>query len=165
MAVGVAFALLLGGCAAQTGDEVGSVSQAIGPDRFLYRAWNGTFHFYTSDFWEATHAPGYTYEGAKGTCWSSNQGQQQQIYRLNKNGFGHLYTVSATEKNNAIAAGWTQETSPCWSDVNTAAGGCLMWRYYKWDTQDHFITSNSSEAFNAGYTAEGGGIGSLENCQ
>jgi hypothetical protein len=152
--------ILAFGCGAPDGAvdepeiEIGEVTQAFAgppPNRVLYRGYrcfptHDCDHFLTTNPSDITNA-GYVSDGPIGQCWSTASEGRMTLYRLWHAGTRqHLYTVDATERQNAIAAGWVSEASPC-AVYRTKAFWDLkpMWRFYSSGWSDHLYTTSQGE--------------------
>ena len=75
----------------------------------------------------------------------AEDGKQMMCRYYNPNSGEHLYTSSATEKKNLVAAGWTPE-GRAW--IAPASSNTPVYRLYNPNSGEHHYTSNVSERDN-----------------
>lgn len=147
----------------------------------VYRLFNPRTgdHFYTTSSTERDNAvakDGYNSEGTacfvygfatyadEGTACHVFAGQvagSAPVYRLRSSTtIDHFYTMSAAERQNAIAQdGYIDEGIACYAYPNAVAGSIPLFRVYNPRSGDHFYTTSAAERDNAvnnlGYNDEG----------
>ncbi|KAJ8461801.1 hypothetical protein ONZ45_g18171 [Pleurotus djamor] len=106
---------------------------------------------------------GYQQEVSPGKVFATAQPDTIPVYRLYKFHQGladHLYTVSAPERDNAVAAmGYTYEKIAGYIFPDRRCGSVPLIRAYDVEFGDHFYTSSEADVriaiANSGYTREG----------
>ncbi len=123
---------------------------ASGPDTNhipIYRAWNGSDHFYTSSDNEYSGLPrGYNKEGVRFYLSGSVNANHVPFYRLYQpNADDHMYTTSASERDNARAHGWRYEGIIGYGATTRLPGHVPLYRSYNPQIRDHFYTTSAQE--------------------
>lgn len=117
----------------------------------LYRYYNGTDHFYTTNWNElGSGKNGYAFEGIACHVWDSNTtgGYQLPFFRF-YNGTDHIYTTNWNELNGGPyhltpLFGYSFESIACYVDnTNRWGGEYPLYRYF--NGTDHFYTTNWNE--------------------
>jgi hypothetical protein len=115
----------------------------------LYRAWNGSDHFYTSSENEYKNLPNsYSKEGI--ACYVSPASLDGYIplFRLYKGSIDdHLYSTSSEERDAAVKQGYKFEEIQCYvkSGANQSDGFVPFYRAYNSRISDHFYTIDLDE--------------------
>jgi Repeat of unknown function (DUF5648) len=168
----------------------GYVFAAQQPDTTpVYRLFNPRTgdHFYTTSAAERDNAVnnlGYNNEGTacfiyaftsyadEGTAchvFPTQVAGTAPVYRLRSSTtIDHFYTMSAAERQNAIAQdGYVDEGIACYAYPNAVAGSIPLFRAYNPRSGDHFYTTSAAERDNAvnnlGYQNEGTAANVLAN--
>ncbi|MFW9789300.1 MAG: DUF6345 domain-containing protein [Candidatus Thorarchaeota archaeon] len=120
----------------------------------LYRAWNGSDHFYTTSVTEYNGLPSsYSREGIAGYIANSALPGHVPLYRL----YGphiddHMYTASKSEHDNA-AHPWVSEGIQGYvipGGASIPSNHVPVYRSYNSEIGDHFLTTSADEIVSAG---------------
>ena len=141
----------------------------------VYRYWNGTDHFYTTNETEIGTTTtglkgkyGYTCEGTSAYVSSVKSDGLSPVYRY-WNGVEHFYTTNAFEIGTDVVGVKGKFGYVCEGILGYApAAGTAIYRY--WNGKEHFYTSNAQEIGTVtqglkgkyGYVSEGIGFYSLK---
>ena len=117
----------------------------------VWRLFNGSDHFYTTDAAERQNAKNLGYHDEQ-VAWKCPK-PERAVYRMYGNS-DHFYTESYSEACKAEGAGYRVENVQFFS----ASKGSPVYRLYNATSHDHFYTVSASERDHAkkvGYTDEG----------
>lgn len=133
---------------------VSSVTVSASP---LYRYWNGSHHFYTTDFHELGDGrDGFTLEGIQCQVRHDEGRGLAPLYRyFNSSSGDHFYTTHAHELGDG-RDGYTLEGIQGYVSRGESRGAVPLYRYYNSSTGDHFYTTDFNELGNGqnGYIYE-----------
>jgi hypothetical protein len=115
----------------------------------LYRAWNGSDHFYTTNQAEYQGLSGtYAREGIACYVLSNPAPDFVPFYRLYKGSIDdHLYTKNPAERDSAIQHGYSSEGTQCFVKDSPSPNDSFipLYRAYNSGICDHFYTTSLAE--------------------
>ena len=118
----------------------------------LYRAWNGSDHFYTTSKNEYDGLPSeYAREGIACYVAAGEHTGHKPLYRFyHKTKDDHIYTASENEKSNLEQDGaWRYEGIQCYVMAHSATMHVPFYRLYNPRIVDHFCTTSLGEVESA----------------
>lgn len=134
----------------------------------LYRAWNGSDHFYTSSKNEYDSLPKtYKQEGIACYIATSQLSGHVPFYRLySGTADDHFYCISTIEKDNAVKyLGYTYEGIVGYVIPQEVSGYVPLFRAWNPEIGDHFYTTDVSEIDKNGPTKSKGDLKTLLESQ
>jgi hypothetical protein len=113
----------------------------------LYRAWNGSDHFYTTNKAEYDGLPSrYAREGVQCFVAKAAEDGHVPLYRLYRGDIDdHFYTTSESEKTSASGAGWSYEGIAGYVSQTPSPKHIPLYRAYHPGIGDHFYTTSMEE--------------------
>ncbi len=113
----------------------------------VYRFACPSDHFYKND---SSTPGGCTYEGVGwynyASAVSGSSFSTTAMYMLyHSGGADHLYTISAEERDSAIAGGYTLEGNIGYCSPSGASGTTQLYRLHSSSANDHFYTTSAAE--------------------
>ncbi len=111
----------------------------------LYRYYNGTDHFYTTDTYEGTVAKGYKFENVVGLVYDKQYySDLSPVYRY-YNGKDHYYTTNFNELGNGKNGYKLEQNKFYVTKTSNSKLGFTIPVYSYYNGTDHFYTSNWNE--------------------